>query len=412
MRTEKPRVLMIATLDTKLEEATFLRKSLEEQGVEVVHLDASILQELGDAEVSPAMVAAAAGSDLAAIRALHHEGKSQAVMTIGAVKAAHDADDAAPISGIIAIGGSMGTTLATNVMRSFPYGLPKVMVSTMASGFTAPFVGTSDIIMANAVCDISGINSITHDVYRNAALAVTGMAHGFGKAAISGKPLILIGTLSTTEKCSKRVRTQLEDRGFEVMVFHTTGNGGQTLDQIVRERPVAAVIDMSLIEMGDYLHGGIASAGPDRSRPAIAKGIPVIFAPGNCDFMIAGPIDDARARFPGKRYHEHNAALTAVRTEMPELRALGDHLATLIAEGDGPVRMFVPLRGFSNHDSPDGYLHDLTIPPQVAEYFAAVLPGRVPVVTIDCHMNDPEMADAIVEEALAVMQVKALEVGQ
>jgi uncharacterized protein (UPF0261 family) len=403
---------MIATLDTKQDEAGFLRRCLEDQGVDVVHLDASILQELGSAEISPFMVATAAGTDLQSIRALHHEGRSQAVMTVGAVKAAHDADDASPLSGIIAIGGSMGTTLATTVMRSFPYGLPKIMVSTMASGFTAPFVGTSDIIMANAVCDISGINSITHDVYRNAALAIAGMAHGYGKAPASGKPLILIGTLSTTEKCSKRIRTQLEHHGFEVMVFHTTGNGGRTLDQIVRERPVAAVIDMSLIEMSDHLHGGIASAGPDRSRPAIAKGIPVIFAPGNCDFMIAGPIDDARARFPGKRYHEHNAALTAVRTEMPELRTLADHLAALIEEGEGPVSMFIPLQGFSHHDSPDGYLHEPDIPPQVAAYFKQVLPERVPVVTLDCHMNDPEMADAIVAQVVAVTQVRPVEVAQ
>jgi uncharacterized protein (UPF0261 family) len=405
--TGKPRVLLLATLDTKFEEAAFLRRCLEDAGVEVVHLDASIRRTIQGAEISPDAVAAAAGTDMESVRALRHEGKCQAVMTEGAIKAAHAADKSAPLAGILAIGGSMGTTLATAVMRDFPYGLPKVMVSTLASGFTAPFVGTSDITMVNAVCDISGINTITRDVYRNAALAVAGMAHGYGASAADGKPLVLVSTLGTTERCSRRVRTELEARGFEVMVFHTLGAGGQTLDRIVRERPVAAVVDMSMVEINDFLHGGLCSAGPDRSKAALEMGVPVIFAPGNADFLVAGPIEDARKRFPGKRYHLHNAALTAVRTEMTELRALADHLATIIAAAKGPVSVFVPLLGFSNHDSPDGYLHDLTLPPQFAAYLSQVLPDFARPRTLNLHINDPEFADALVAQALAYAQPAA-----
>jgi len=393
---------MLATLDTKSEEAGFIRQCLEDAGVCVIHLDASIRQTLPGAEISPNDVAAAAGTNMDSVRALRHEGKCQAVMTEGAIKCAHDADDRESLAGIIAIGGSMGTTLASAVMRSFPYGLPKVMVSTLASGFTAPFVGTSDITMVNAVCDISGINSISHDVYRNAALAVAGMAHGFGKSVPSSKPLVLIGTLGTTERCSRRIRTELEVRGYEVMVFHTTGGGGPTLDQIVRERRVAAVVDMSLTELNDFLHGGICSGGPDRSKPALERAVPVIFAPGNCDFLIAGPIEDARERFPGKRYHIHNAALTAVRTGMTELRALADHLARLISASQGPVSFLVPLKGFSHHDSPDGYLQDLAIPPLFGAYLQEVLPPRVPVSLLNQHINDPEFADAVVAQVMAL----------
>jgi uncharacterized protein (UPF0261 family) len=400
--TKKPRVLLLATLDTKAEEAAFLRRCLEDQGVEVVHLDASIRRSVGGAEIGPEAVAAAAGSDLESVRALKHEGKCQAVMTAGAIKAAKDADAQAPIGGILGIGGSMGTTLASAVMREFPYGLPKVLISTMASGFTAPFVGTRDIMMVNSVCDISGINTISRDVYRNAALAAAGMAHGYeGKSAIGQKPLVLVGTLSTTERCSNRVRTELTSKGFEVMVFHTIGPGGQTLDQIVRERPVAAVVDMSLVEINDFLNGGLCSAGPDRSKAALEKGVPVIFAPGNADFVIAGPIGDAKARFPGKRYHLHNAALTAVRTEMGELRKLADHLAKLTTDAKGPVSIFVPLKGFSNHDSPDGYLQDTSLPPQLAAYLSCVLPKNVEQHTLNCHINDPEFADALVAQVLA-----------
>jgi uncharacterized protein (UPF0261 family) len=406
MTTPKPRVLLIATLDTKSEEAAFLRRHLEDQGLEVVHMDASIRQFVPGAEIGPMAVAEAAGSDIESVRALRHEGKCQAVMTEGAVAIAHATDRAAPIAGILALGGSMGTTLATAVMRSFPYGLPKVMITTMASGFTAPFVGTRDITMVNAVCDISGINTISHDVFRNAALALAGMAHGYGGARHDSRPLVLIGTLSTTERCSKRVRTALEAKGFEVMVFHTLGAGGQTLDQIVRERPVAAVVDMSVVEHNDFLQGGLCSAGPDRSRAALAKGVPVIFAPGNADFTVAGPIDDARARFPGKRYHLHNAALTAVRTEMPELQALADRLAGLIADAQGPVSLFVPLHGFSNHDSPDGYLHDRSLPPQFADYLESVLPAGVPCHRLDCHINDEPFAEALIAQVLTYAEAR------
>ena len=318
-------------------------------------------------------------------------------MTKGAIKAAHDTDAKAPIAGIIAIGGSMGTTLATAVMRDFPYGLPKVMISTLASGFTAPFVGTRDIMMVNSVCDISGLNTISREVYRNAALAVAGMAHGYlSKNENIERPLVLIGTLGTTERCSNRVRTELEAKGYEVMVFHTIGAGGQTLDQIVRERPVAAVVDMSLVEINNYLNGGLCSAGPDRSKAALEKGVPVIFAPGNVDFIIAGPIDDAKAHFPGKRYHLHNAALTAVRTEMTELRKLGDHLAGIMKTATGPVEMLLPLKGFSNHDSPDGYLHDPSLPPLFAEYLETALPNNVRFRSFNHHINDPEFADALI----------------
>jgi uncharacterized protein (UPF0261 family) len=401
MPKSKPRVLLLATLDTKAEEAAFLRRHLEEQGVEIVHLDASIRRTVGNAEIPPRAVAAASGSSLETIRALKHEGKCQAEMTKGAIVAAHAADAAAPLAGILGIGGSMGTTLATAVMRSFSYGLPKVMISTLASGFTAPFVGTRDIMMVNAVCDISGLNTISRDVYRNAALAVAGMAHGFGGQPDAGsRPLVLIGTLGTTERCSNRVRTELEARGYEVMVFHTIGAGGQTMDQIVRERPVAAVVDMSLVEINDFLNGGLCSAGPDRSKAALEMGVPVIFAPGNADFLIAGPIEDARARFPGKRYHLHNAALTAVRTEVAELNKLADHLAGLIEDAKGLVSMYVPLKGFSNHDSPEGYLYDPSLPPVFADYLRRALPKKVEFHPLDRHINDEEFADALIGKVL------------
>ena len=392
---------MMITLDTKQAEAGFVRQCLEENGVDVIHLDASIRHTVdGGAEIGPEQVAGAAGKTIEEVRAIGHEGKCQAVMTEGAIKLANALHEKDGLSGVIAVGGSMGTTLATAVMRSLPFGLPKVMVSTMASGMTRGFVGTKDIVMVNSVADIAGLNTVTRSVFRNGALAVAGMARGYNPGKAEARPVIVMSTLGTTERCTRRIRTTLEQKGFEVVVFHTTGAGGPAMEDIVRERDVAMVLDLSLVEIVDLLNHGLCSAGPDRCKAELEKGVPVIFAPGNIDFIIAGPIDDAKARYPGKRYHVHNAALTAVRTEVPELNAIADHMAGLIREAKGPVSFFVPLGGFSSHDSTEGHLYDPSLPPVFAKHLESVMPDKAEVVTLPHHMNDAAFADAIIERVL------------
>lgn len=408
----RARVLLIATLDTKAAEARFVRAALEAGGVEVVHLDPSIRGEVAEpAEIAPAQVAAAAGRTLDEVRALRHEGKCQAVMIEGAVACAQALHARTPVSAILGIGGSMGTALASAVMQRFPYGLPKVLVSTMASGFTRGFIGAKDIVTFNPVCDIAGLNGIVREVLRNAAVATAAMARAYAPAPAEPRPLVAIGTLGTIDRCTVRVRQALEAQGCEVMVFHTLGTGGMALDQLVQERAVAAVVDCSLVEHNDFLNDGLCSAGPERSKAALAKGVPVVFAPGNADFMVAGPIEHARRQFPGKRYHIHNELLTAVRTEAPELRKLAAHLGGLIRAARGPVSFFVPLQGFSHHDSPDGHLHDPALCPVFAQAIRAELPPGADVREFDCHLNDPAFADAIVAQVLAYARVGSAAAG-
>ncbi|MBC7985533.1 MAG: Tm-1-like ATP-binding domain-containing protein [Sphingomonadaceae bacterium] len=402
---DTPKVLLIVTQDTKEEECRFMRQTLEAAGCEVIHMDPSIRRTVGGAEIGPAAIAGAAGKTIEEVRALGHEGKCQAVMIEGALKLA--ADIAPELAGVISIGGSMGTGLSTAIMRALPYGLPKLMVSTMASGFTKPYVGVKDIAMMNAVTDIAGLNSISRDVFRNAALAMAGMAKGYDPARGTEKPLVLITTLGTTEKCTRRIREALEADGAEVMVFHSSGAGGPTLDSIAAEREVAVVLDLSLTEIVDHLNGGIADAGPDRAKAALARGIPTIFAPGNVDFIIAGPLDVAEQQFPGRRYHVHNPALTAVRTRTDDLETLADHMAELAREAKGPVRWFTPLKGFSHHDSPEGHLLDLAVPGPFAEYLASVMPEGVEVEAVDAHFNDPEFADRIAAAAREYLKAPA-----
>jgi uncharacterized protein (UPF0261 family) len=399
---DKPKVLMIATLDTKEIESHFVKKCLEDSGLEVYHLDASIRRTVdGGADITPDQIAAAVGKTMPEIRALNHEGKCLAIMIEGAIQCAHALHQSIGLSGIIGIGGSLGTALGTAVMQTFPFGLPKVMISTMASGMTRPFVGTKDIVMIHSVCDIAGLNTITRRVFQNGALAVAGMAHGYKPSVASGKPLVAISTLSTTDKCCSAVRESLEQKGFEVMVFHTQGTGGVTMDEVVREQGVSVVVNLSLIEVGDFLSQGLFNGGPDRCKSALEKGVPTIFAPGNIDFIVAGPIDDAKARFPGKRYHIHNAALTAVRAEADEFMRLAEHMAGLIKEAKGPVAFFVPLLGFSAHDSEQGHLHDPSLPPVFAEHLKKVMPEGVPVVVLPYHINDEQFANKIIEQVIA-----------
>jgi uncharacterized protein (UPF0261 family) len=405
---ERPKVLLLVTLDTKEVEARFIRRCLEDCGLEVYHLDASVRSTIAaGAEIAPDEIAAAAGTTMPEVRALKHEGKCLAVMIEGAIKCAHALDQRVGLSGIIGAGGGLGTALGTSIMRTFPFGLPKVMISTMASGMTRPYIGTSDIVMVPSICDVAGMNTVTERVFLNGALALAGMAHGYRPMPASGKPLVAISTLGTTEKCSNAIRKPLEACGAEVMIFHTQGTGGATMDEIVREQNVSVVVDLSLIEVSDYLCQGVFSGRPDRCKAALEKGVPTIFAPGNIDFMVAGPIEDAKVRFPGRRYHIHNEALTAVRAEAEEFRRVAEHMAGLIRDAKGPVAFFIPLLGFSEHDSERGHLHDLRLPPVFADHLKAVIPPGVPVEVLPYHINDEPFAERITQQVLAFGQLGA-----
>ena len=398
----RPKVLMIITLDTKEVEARYLRKCLEDSGLEVYHLDASIRHTVdAGADITPDQIAAAAGTTMSEVRALNHEGKCLEIMIQGAIPCAHALDQRVKLSGIIGAGGSLGTALCTAVMGTFPFGLPKVMISTMASGNTRPFVGTKDIVLVHSVCDVLGLNTVTRRIFENSAFALAGMAHGYKPCVSSGKPLVMISTLSVSEKCCLAIRKAVEQRGFEVMVFHTSGNGGAAMDEIIRDQDAAVVVNLSLIEVSDYLSHGLFSGGPDRCKLSLEKGIPTIFAPGNIDITVAGPVEDAKKRYPDRRYHVHNPSLTAVRSGAEEFKRVAEHMAGLIKEAKGPVAFFVPLLGFSDHDSEHGHLHDLSLPPVFAEHLKKVMPPGVPVVEVPCHINDEAFANKIIEQIVA-----------
>ena len=391
-------VLLVATMDTKGQEVLYLLSCFEKWGIPVLTLDAGIMGESPfPVTINREKVALAGGMSLSEVRALGHEGKALTVMITGAIQCAKDLYQQGKIMGIIGLGGSMGTTLATGVMRTFPIGFPKIMISSMASRNTRAFVGTKDILMLHSVCDLSGINRITKKILRNGAFAIAGMMRETLDFHPSTQPLIVLSTLGTIETCAAKVRKILESRGKEVVVFHTVGSGGEAMEEMIREEEPEAVIDLSLNELANHLFGGDYDAGPNRSSAALQRGIPTVLVPGNIDFLATGPIKEAEKRFPGRIYHIHNAAITAVRTERIELEAVAQVLAQRCNAARGPFSILVPLGGFSVFDHQGDPFHD----PEGPEVFGKALerhlqPG-VSMHLLPYHINDPEFAEAVLE---------------
>jgi uncharacterized protein (UPF0261 family) len=397
--TSKPGVLLLATMDTKGKEALYLESWIKEQGISVFILDAGIRGKSPyPVSIGREEVARAGGKSLQEVQRLGNEGNALEVMTRGAIRRAKSLCREERIGGIIGLGGSMGTTLGTGVMRAFPVGFPKVMISTMASRNTRPFVGTKDIMMVHSVCDLSGINRITQKVLRNGALAIAGMMRKNDTVyASSEKPLVALSTLSTTDACAAKVRESLEESGNEVVTFHTVGSGGEAMEEMIEQGEADALVDLSLHEIADHFFGGDYDAGSDRGKAALRRGIPAVLVPGNLDFLATGPLQEAKRRFPGRRYHVHNAAITLVRTEKHEIEELAQILAGLCNVAKGPLTMLIPLGGFSVFDCQEGPLYDPKAPQLFAQKMKEALRTDIPLLALPYHVNDSEFAMALVQ---------------
>jgi len=404
--TQSATALLVATMDTKGQEALFISTCLQQSGISVQIMDAGIKGNSPvPVDISRTEVAKAGGKSLAEVQSIGHEGQALEVMINGAVVCAQNLHCQNRIQGVIGLGGSMGTTLGTAVMRSLPVGVPKVMISTMASRNTRAFVGTKDILMLHSVCDLAGLNRLTKKILRNGARALTGMLQPtVADEDQTSKPLIFLSTLGTTEACAQQVRRALEEKGNEVVIFHTVGSGGQAMEEMIEREGVSALVDLSLHELADHLFGGDYNAGPDRGSTALQLGLPTIVVPGNIDFLVSGPLEDARHLFPGRPYHSHNAAITVVRSTHEEIEILGQKIADLCNEAKGAVKILIPMAGFSAFDSKQGPLYD----PHAPQLFAKALQERLndhrAVSVLSYHINDPEFAEAILEAYYQLMK--------
>jgi|WetSurMetagenome_2_1015567.scaffolds.fasta_scaffold105391_2 uncharacterized protein (UPF0261 family) len=400
--------LIVATMDTKGKEVEYIHARLGELGVPVLILDAGIIGESPfPITVGRKETAEAGGLSLDEVRSLRDEGKAIATMTTGATLIAKGLYEQGRIGGIISVGGSMGTTLGTGVMRAFPVGFPKIMISTMASGNTRPYVGTRDIMMVFSICDLSGINRVTGRVLRNAANALAGLLRDETGYIPETNRVIALSTLGTTEVCSQRIRTAFEEKGYEVLVFHTTGAGGEAMEEIIREENVTGVIDLSLDEIGNHEFGGDYDAGSNRGIGGLEKGIPTVVVPGNIDILGGGPLRMAQVRFPGRRFHVHNPAITAVRTTKKEIGAIAEIIARCCNQARGPVSCIVPAGGFSLWDQLGGPFYD----PEASEFFIQVLKEKlsdtVPLQVLPYNINIPAFAETVITCMEQLLQTNA-----
>lgn len=402
-------VVVAGTLDTKGREVAFVMERLREAGADPYVIDIGVLAAPGDHGVRPdvtaAQVARLGGSDLDGLRAGGESGESRAaaldVMSRGLGVALQNLTVQGRCQAVLGLGGSSGTSVVAGAVRDLPVGVPKLIVSTMASGDVSPYVGTRDVCLMYSVVDIAGLNRISRVVLRNAANAAAGMAAGAGSGGgEDGRPLVAISMFGVTTPCVLRVQEQLESRGFETTVFHATGSGGRAMETLIDEGLVEAVVDLTTSELTDELVGGVLSAGPDRLEAAGRRGVPQVAVPGALEVINWGPKDTVPEahRVPERRMHVHNPSVTVTRTNSDESRQLGRIFADKLRRATGPVTVLLPVRGLSALDAPGQPYEDQEADQALFAEIKQGLGRAVRVRDIDAAINDPQFADEVVAE--------------
>ena len=399
-------VLIVGTLDTKGVEVAFVRDLLRRGGVECLVLDAGVLGTPAyEGDVTRQEVFAAAGTTLAAVRSAGDRGKAITVAARGVALLCRRLHAEGRIDGVLGLGGSAGTTIATAAMRELPLGVPKLVVSTMASGQVRPYVGVRDILMMHSVVDLSGLNRISRVVLANAAHAMLGMVgHPAPPSSSEDRPILAATMFGVTTPCVEAARAVCERAGFEVLVFHATGSGGQTMESLIRDGLVAGVLDVTTTELADELVGGTLSAGPDRLTAAALRGIPQVIGLGALDMVNFGPPDTVPERFRQRRFHQHNSTVTLMRTTPAENDRLGKEIAHKASAAKGPTTVFVPLRGVSALDK-EG--QPFWWPEADAALFQSLrdwMSPHVRLVELDLHINDAAFAEAMANGLVEAVQ--------
>jgi uncharacterized protein (UPF0261 family) len=391
-------VVLIGTLDTKGQEYEYVRARLEEHGVDVVLVDAGVKgAPLAAPDISRAEVARAAGADVAALAAADDRGAALGTMARGCAAVVERLHDEGRLDGILALGGSGGTAIATQAMRALPVGVPKLMVSTMASGDTRPYVGAVDVALMYSVVDISGINAVSARILSNAAAAVAGMARAGPVETDGGKPLVGATMFGVTTPCVTAARKRLEELGYEVLVFHATGTGGQSMEALMQSGFITASLDITTTELADDLVGGVLSAGPRRLEAAGGLGIPQVVSLGALDMVNFGPMETVPAQFRDRLLYKHNPTVTLMRTTPEECAELGRRIARKLNAARGPLTLFVPLRGVSLIATKDQVFYDEAADEALLGALREHLDPEVDERELDTDINDPQFATAMAD---------------
>jgi uncharacterized protein (UPF0261 family) len=408
---EAKSVYAIGTMDTKGDELAYVAGVVRAAGARVVLVDVGTMNDPAvAADVSRRAVAACHPGGADAVLRQIDRGRAVTAMGEGLVEFLNREHAAGKVAGVIGIGGSGGTALVAPAMRALPVGLPKVLVSTVASGNTAPYVGCTDITMMYSVVDVAGLNRVSRQVLANAARAIAGMAAA-GAPAPDGKPAVGMTMFGVTTPCVTAARQKLEALGYECLVFHATGTGGQAMEKLVQSDLLSAVLDITTTEVADEVVGGVFAAGPARFDVLAEKNVPCVMSVGALDMVNFGAIDTVPEQFKGRRLHVHNANVTLMRTTPAENRQFAEWIARKVNRCAGPLRLLLPTGGVSALDAPGQPFHD---PEADRALFDGLeeLVERTPnrrVVRLPHHVNDPAFAEALVAAFLELQRGGARE---
>lgn len=403
-----PTIAVLGTFDTKGAEHGFVAEIIRQSGHVPLLINAGCLQP-------PTLVAdinfetIAAAAEPGAWRAVldrRDRGECVALMAKGAASVVADFARRGVIHGIISLGGGGGTAIATAAMRALPIGFPKVMVSTLASGNTAAYVGTSDIVMVPAIVDVAGVNRVSRVVFENAAGAICGMVAAGERRRTelpTDKPLVVASMFGNTTACVSEAKRIIEAAGYEVLVFHATGTGGRAMEALIASGLVAGVLDITTTEWADELVGGILGAGPERLDAAAKANVPAIIAPGCLDMVNFGERSTVPAKFVGRTFYQHNPQVTLMRTTPAECAELGRIIAEKVNRYTAPVTVLLPLKAISVISAPGQPFHDPAADQALFNAVKTRVRPDVPVVEVSCAINDPEFARACAQALLANM---------
>lgn len=397
-------ILIIGTMDTKSIEFSYIQQLIHDRDHHTILMDAGVITDpKTPVDISAKEVAAAGGGSLEQLRKANDRGAALDVMSAGAKALAENLYREGKIDGVISLGGSGGTAIATAAMRALPVGMPKLMVSTMASGNVAPYVDVKDITMMYSVVDVAGLNRLSRRILANAAGAVCGMVEQSVPAA-EDKPLVAATMFGVTTPCVTAVREKLEAGGYEVLVFHATGSGGRAMEALINDGFISGVADITTTEWCDELVGGVLSAGAERLDAAAKTGTPQVVSLGALDMVNFGSFDSVPQQFKGRNLYKHNANVTLMRTTAEECAELGRIIANKLNQAQGAVVLFVPLKGVSMIDAAGQPFYSPEADEALFESLRKnVDRSKVELVELDLHINNPEFSSAMAECLLAML---------
>jgi uncharacterized protein (UPF0261 family) len=400
-------IIVLATLDTKGHEAQYLRESIEAHGHQALVIDASVTGEpAARADIPREKVADLGGKPMSELLRNPTREEAAPVMAAGATKIIRGLVADGKAHGILSLGGTQGTTLATRVMRALPYGFPKVMVSTMASGNVAPWVDTRDITMMFSVTDIMGLNPFIRRILANAAAATCGMAEVDVSLERGEKPLVAVTTVGITTTGAMKAAARLEEAGYETIIFATVGAGGRAMEDMMQEGLINAVLDFSLIEVSNEMHAALLAAGPDRLTRAGKLGLPQVICPGAIDVLVFNEPHTVPERYAGRTLVPHSPQITDVRLNKEEMAAVGREVARRLQHTSRDAVMMIPTAGYESYGVSGGPFHDPEADAAFASELKAHLPSSVRVVERATHINDPAFATEAAETLIGLLAAR------